>query len=88
VIRLEAPGIDPEKDVEIAVEAGTLRIRAGRQAERFEESLSLPAGVGADDVVATYGEGVVEVVVPKAAKQTARRVRISSSGKRGSTPSV
>ncbi|GAA1542400.1 Hsp20/alpha crystallin family protein [Nocardioides humi] len=80
VIRAELPGIDPDKDVEITVDDGVLRIRASRE-ERAEEdradgyrsefhygtlvrSFRLPEDVSADDVHATYQDGILEVRVP------------------------
>lgn len=82
VIRTEIPGIDPEKDVEIVVDNGELRIKAQREAKTehkdkesyrsefhygsFSRSIKLPAGATADDVTATYTDGVLEVRVPVA----------------------
>lgn len=80
VIRAELPGIDPEKDVDVSVEDGMLRIRASRE-ERSEEErpdgyhsefrygtllrgLRLPDGISEDDVRATYKDGILEVRVP------------------------
>jgi HSP20 family protein len=80
VIRAELPGIDPEKDVELTVGDGMLRIHAER---RFEEdrqdkgytrhelrygsmtrTLPLPEGAGEADISATYKDGILEVRVP------------------------
>ncbi len=82
VIRADLPGIDPEKDVEIEVEDGMLRVSAERhQEEKVEEknyvrtelrygsftrTLSLPEGASDKDVVATYKDGVLEIRVPLA----------------------
>jgi len=80
VVRVEVPGIDPEKDVEITVADGVLTIRAERketsenrekQSYRselrygsFERRVPLPAGATEDDVSATYQDGMLEVRVP------------------------
>ena len=80
VVRVEVPGIDPEKDVEITVADGVLTIRAerkeisenrGKQSYRselrygsFERRVPLPAGATEDDVSATYQDGMLEVRVP------------------------
>ena len=82
VIRTEIPDIDPDKDVELSVSDDTLHIRAERQltSERkdkdsyrsefrygsFVRHIPLPAGGDADDVKATYKDGVLEVRVPVA----------------------
>ena len=86
VIRAELPGIDPEKDVDITVEDGVLYLRGERRHEdrtegdnyyRFESSygsfqraIALPQGVKEEDIQASYQNGILEVVVPKAAELT------------------
>ena len=80
VLRVEAPGIDPDKDVEVTVENGMLRVTAHRQEKeeskakggyrsefRYGElsrSMRLPENVSVDDVKATYRDGILEVRVP------------------------
>jgi HSP20 family protein len=80
VVRVEAPGIDPGKDVAIDVADGILTIGVERRAEKREEdegryrsefsygsfrrSLTLPTAAAADDVKATYEDGILEVRVP------------------------
>lgn len=80
VIRIELPGLDPEKDVEISVADGVLNVRAHRQ-ERTEEerpdgfrsefhygsverNIGLPEGASEADVVASYKDGILEVRMP------------------------
>jgi HSP20 family protein len=99
VIRIEVPGIDPDKDVEITVEDGMLHIRGQRQETHEEKSegyirretrsgafartLPLPSGAKIDDLKARYENGVLEIVVPKAAKRSTQRVPVeASSGKK------
>ena len=82
VIRAELPGVDPEKDVEITVSDGILRLHATRE-ERTEverphgyrsefrygslvRSLQLPRGTDESDVTATYKDGILEIRVPVA----------------------
>jgi HSP20 family protein len=94
VVRAELPGIDPDQDVEINVSDGMLQIRAERRDHVAEEReghrhsefhygafarmVSLPAGADADDVKATYHDGILEVVVPVDAKQAeATRVPVT-----------
>jgi len=80
VLRTEAPGIDPEKDVEITVGDGVLRIQAHREQKeeqkgkkgfrsefRYGEltrTMQLPDGVSGDDVKASYKDGILEVRIP------------------------
>lgn len=80
VVRAELPGIDPDKDVEIVVADGALRIKAQREAKTehkdkdsyrsefqygsYTRSIPLPAGASAEDVTASYADGVLEVRVP------------------------
>jgi HSP20 family protein len=80
VVRAEMPGIDPDKDVEITVSDGMLRLSAERRSETttedkkgyrsefrygsFSRSVRLPAGAGEDDVTATYDDGILEVRIP------------------------
>lgn len=80
VIRAELAGIDPDQDVELTVTDGMLRIDAERRVEkdtedkgytrhelrygRFTRSLPIPDGVSADDVTATYKDGILEVRIP------------------------
>jgi HSP20 family protein len=92
VIRIELPGIDPAKDLEITVEDGTLHIRGERQETEeekregfirretsygaFERALPIPSGARTEDVKATYSDGILEVVVPGAAKRSTQRVPV------------
>ena len=84
VIRVELPGIDPEKDVDVSVSEGRLHIHAKheerneekqeggyRSAYRygtFERTLRLPEGSLDSDVTATYKDGVLEVRLPASAE--------------------
>ena len=80
VIRAELPGIDPDKDVELSVSAGMLRIDAQRRVEKttedkgytrhemrygsFTRTLPLAEGATEDDITASYKDGVLEIRVP------------------------
>lgn len=84
VIRVDLPGIDPEKDVTITVIDRQLRIRAERRQEHeveeekfrraeirygaFTRALPLPEGVDAEDVKATYKDGVLTIRLPMPAE--------------------
>lgn len=80
VVRVELPGIDPEKDVEISASDGLLHIRVERREQQTEQSrgsfrsefrygsftrdLPLPPGAGEQDVRAEYKDGILRVRVP------------------------
>jgi len=77
LIHVELPGLDVEKDVQVEIERGRLVIRGQRQAESrredrgvvlrerrhgsFQRAFTLPEGVGADAISATYDQGVLTV---------------------------
>ena len=80
VVRAEMPDIDPDEDVDIDVIDHTLRIRAERRHEEkveekdgfrtefqygsFTRVLPLPRAAAAEDVKATYHDGILEIRVP------------------------
>jgi HSP20 family protein len=76
VLRAELPGLDPEKDVEVSIENDMLTIRGERREETkeknrrefhygsFRRTVSLPKGTDADNITASYTDGVLEVRVP------------------------
>lgn len=80
VIRVEVPGVDPEKDVEISIDDDVLHIEAERREEErsqnrgytrrelrygsFSRDISLPRGIKESDVHADYKDGILEVRVP------------------------
>ena len=84
VVRLELPGVDVEKDVNVEVDKGQLVIRGERRDERaedkdgrtlsevrygsFRRSFKLPAHVTSDAISASYDAGVLTVRVAGAHK--------------------
>ncbi|HEY3211338.1 MAG TPA: Hsp20/alpha crystallin family protein [Actinomycetota bacterium] len=101
VVRAELPGVDPEKDIDISLHDGALTIRGERRFEEkterdnfyrfessygsFQRSVPLPQGVKAQDVRATYENGILEVVIPKAGELTsARKIPIAVGSERKS----
>ena len=96
VVRAELPGLDPDRDVEISVDGNVLQVRAERTMEShaeerdgyrsefkygsFTRAVALPHGAVADDVSATYVDGILEVRVPLDEEAvTARKVAINRS---------
>lgn len=86
VIKLELPGIDPEKDVQIEALEHTLVIKGERRYTdevkdetyyrmeatygKFERQIPIPQMTADTAIRATYVGGVLEVVVPEAVERT------------------
>jgi len=91
VVRVELPGVmEKDIYITVTDDVLTITGRREEQSEMtdqggylaresfrgsFERSMSLPAGVEAEAIVAKYEDGVLEVVVPKAAAMHERRTR-------------
>jgi HSP20 family protein len=83
VVRVEAPGVDPDKDLEITLEDGSLCVRGERHFDdeekvgrhrrtemptgAFERAVRVPHALKPEDVKATYDNGILEVTLPGAA---------------------
>ena len=97
VLRADLPGMS-EEDVNIEVEERVLTISGERKAEHtegkdgyhrverafgsFSRSLTLPEGVDAESVSASFDRGVLEVQIPKPEQRKPRKVSIGV----GNTP--
>jgi HSP20 family protein len=95
VLRADLPGMGQD-DVKIELEDGTLTISGERKAEHeaneegyyrferafgsFSRSLTLPKGVDANGVTASFDRGVLEVRIPKPEERKPRRIEIAGSG--------
>ena len=95
VVRAELPGVDPEKDVEVTVQGGTLRITAERREEekkeergyvrnemrygKFVRTIALPEGVAEGDIKATYHDGILEIRVPVTEAKPPTKVPVTHS---------
>ena len=93
VLKADLPGLG-EDDVAIEIRDNTLTISGERKSEyeqkergwyrverstgRFSRSLSLPDGVDADAVTASFDKGVLEVHIPKPEQRKPRRVQIKA----------
>jgi HSP20 family protein len=96
VLRADLPGLT-EADVSIELEDNVLTVSGERKAEheekkegfyrmersfgQFRRSLTLPEGVDADKIAATFDKGVLEVRIPKPEERKPRRVAIQVGDK-------
>src|SRR5690349_8834485 len=88
VIKADLPGVDPDKDIDVSVEAGLLRIHVQRREEQhektrteirygsFDRALLLPSGTTGDQVAAEYKDGVLAVTFPASGREVSQRVQI------------
>jgi HSP20 family protein len=93
VIRADIPGVEP-RDIEIQMEKGVLSIKGERaedakqegekftRVERsrglFHRRFALPDSADADAITASGKHGVLEIVIPKKAETTPRRIAINA----------
>ncbi len=98
VVRTDLPGIDP-KDIEIKVVGDVLTVKGSREEKQetkkadffrreirygsFERAISLPAGIKADDLKATYRDGVLELTAPMPQEAAPKEVKIQVEGSKG-----
>lgn len=94
VISSELPGMKAE-DVKITVADGVVTIEGEKKEERetegrtahrvervygsFRRSFRLPSAVNADEITATYEDGVLVVNLPKAEEAKARQIEVKTS---------
>jgi len=93
VIYADVPGVDPEQ-IEVSMEKGILTIKGERTVENREQNgkftrlershgvfhrrFALPDSADADGVTAHGKHGVLEIVIPKKAETTPRRITINT----------
>jgi len=91
-IRAELPGMKRE-DIEVSIQEGTLVISGERKSEsvgeetevhrqeryfgKFSRALTLPTAVAGDKVKATYKDGILTVVLPKAEEAKPKQIAVS-----------
>jgi HSP20 family protein len=94
VLRADLPGLDRD-DVNIEVKDGVLTVSGERKTEHeeradgfyrverafgsFSRSMSVPQGIDADRITATFEKGVLEVRIPKPEERKPHRVQIGAS---------
>jgi HSP20 family protein len=109
LVTVELPGLKPE-DLDITMEDGQLTIQGERQftaesseqqfhrVERrygsFRRSITLPAHVMAEGIQASFEDGVLQILVPKAEEAKPKRIQvrpgrteISAASSEDTTPS-
>jgi HSP20 family protein len=95
VLRADLPGL-AEGDVNIELEDNVLTVSGERKSEHeerkegyyrverasgsFSRSLTLPEGVNADAIKASFDKGVLEVRIPKPEERKPRKVAITVGG--------
>jgi HSP20 family protein len=93
VLKAELAGMKPD-DIQIEVEDNVLTIKGERRFEEkveqdryyrverrfgsFQRSLALPQDVRADDIQASYEDGILEVRVPKAEEEQPRKITVTA----------
>jgi HSP20 family protein len=93
LVTVELPGLKPE-DLDITMEDGLLTIQGERQftsesseqqfhrVERrygaFRRAITLPAHVMAEGIQASFEDGVLQILVPKAEEATPKRIQVRS----------
>ena len=91
ILRADLPGLS-ENDVTIEVEDSVLTVSGERKAEHettkegyhrverafgsFSRSLTLPEGVDAESVAASFDRGVLEITIPKPEQRKPRKISI------------
>ena len=97
VVTVEVPGVNAD-DLDITLEDGLLTIQGERQftqesteqqfhrVERrygsFRRSITLPSQVQAEAIEASFENGVLEVVVPKAEEAKPKKISVKAGGSR------
>jgi HSP20 family protein len=90
-VTADLPGVE-EKDVDVSLSEGVLRIKGERKSEKeekkknfhrversfgsFERAIALPEGIEADKISASFKQGVLKVTLPKTVKAKESAKRI------------
>jgi HSP20 family protein len=91
IVRVELPGVDP-KDVDIKVAGGVLTVKGSREEKQeskkhdffrrefrygsFERAMTLPDGMKAEDLKATYHDGILELTAPMPKEALPKEVKV------------
>lgn len=91
LVRAELPGLDPDRDIQVRVEAGIMTIQVERREDEQEahrsefrygssiRTVTLPAGADTEKIAASYDNGILEVRVPmrETTKPEVRRIAVT-----------
>jgi len=93
-LKVELPGMNKE-DIEISIHEGVFTLAGERKQDskyndaevyrserflgRFQRTLTLPTLVSADKVKATYKDGLLNVVLPKAEESKPKHIEVKTS---------
>ena len=94
ILRADLPGVDPE-EIDISMEKDVLTLCGERRIEapentdsvhrserisgKFQRRFSLPDTTSAEGVSAKYGNGVLEISIPKQAEVQAHRINVEAA---------
>jgi HSP20 family protein len=103
VVKAELPGMK-EDDIDVSVIGDTLTIKGERKTESevkeedyyccersygsFSRSIALPSSVDAKKIEANYGDGVLEVSLPKSPEVKAKKVTVSAKKNLGTKKKI
>ncbi|WP_246146432.1 Hsp20/alpha crystallin family protein [Rubripirellula lacrimiformis] len=92
VVRAEAPGFEPD-EIDVRLSAGRLVMQAEHKSEqestgdsnghfssygKFYRAMSVPTGIEADKIEASYKNGVLEVHLPKGEEAKSKRITVQA----------
>jgi HSP20 family protein len=93
ILRAEIPGVGRD-DIDVSVENGTLTLRGEKKQEKevstdnafrverfygsFARSFVLPAAIDPENIKASYKDGVLEIVVPKAEEAKPKKIKVQT----------
>jgi HSP20 family protein len=95
IVRADMPGIDP-KNIEVSVTGSELRIHGEREEKKetkkrdffhrevrygsYDRVLTLPEGVKAEELKATYRDGVLELTAPVPKQLARKEIKVAVEG--------
>jgi HSP20 family protein len=95
LVKVEVPGVD-EKDIKVNFEDGTLTVTGERTFERkdernyhriersygtFTRTFSLPTSIDANQITASYRNGILEIEIPKKEEAKPKQIAINVGAK-------
>ncbi|MDX1929835.1 MAG: Hsp20/alpha crystallin family protein [Pirellulaceae bacterium] len=90
VVRAEAPGFEPD-EIDIRLSGNRLILEAEHKSDRgdgngqfssygrFYRSMSVPTGIEADKIAASYKNGILEIHLPKGEAARCKRIAVTAS---------